>query len=124
MVIKKYVVFVATIINTEYLQQELREKVRFVVSTPSMFFEAQLNNCFILLKYRVYIQLPSFPQSNPLNSSGHSHLKHLTPSSEQFPPFLHGFLSHGRTGAKENLLLNFPRLQAVLHSAILMQLIS
>ena len=41
--------------------------------------------------------LPFSEQSGPLKPKGHAHLKHLIPSSEQFPPFLQGVLSHGRT---------------------------
>ena len=50
--------------------------------------------------------LPFWEQSNPLNPSGQSHLKHFTPSSEQLPLFLHGCLSQGRTVKEFQPLIN------------------
>ena len=54
-----------------------------------------------IIIYMVRCTLPSWEQSNPLNPSGQSHLKHFTPSSEHLPLFLHGFLSQGRTEKKD-----------------------
>jgi hypothetical protein len=55
--------------------------------------------------YKKYMMLlicisPILEQSGPLKPGGHSHWKHFIPSSVQFPPFLQGPLSHGRTGRK------------------------
>jgi hypothetical protein len=63
----------------------------------------------------IILILPFLEQSNPLNPSGHSHLTHFTPSSEQLPLFLHGCLSHGRTEKHNTVIRKYFAIEDLSH---------